>query len=66
MLGALIIPDDLASNLQSALKPGTVEVFYNAEDPAKQQYVENTSRRRCSGQRRLDQAVPRRPCSCST
>ncbi len=42
VLGALIIPDDLASNLQSALEPGTVEVFYNAEDPAKQQYVENT------------------------
>ncbi|MGH3994574.1 MAG: ABC transporter permease, partial [Pseudonocardiaceae bacterium] len=42
VLGALIIPDDLASNLQSTLQPGTVEVFYNAEDPAKQQYVENT------------------------
>jgi ABC-type transport system involved in cytochrome c biogenesis permease component len=42
VLGALIIPDDLASNLQSTLKPGTVEVFYNAEDPAKRQFVENT------------------------
>jgi ABC-type multidrug transport system permease subunit len=42
VLGALIIPDDLAANLQSTLEPGTVEVFYNAEDPAKQQYVENT------------------------
>ena len=42
VLGALIIPDDLASNLQSTLEPGTVEVFYNAEDPAKRQYVENT------------------------
>ena len=42
VLGALIIPDDLASNLQSTLKPGTVEVFYNAEDPAKKQFVENT------------------------
>ena len=42
VLGALIIPDDLASNLQSTLEPGTVEVYYNAEDPAKRQYVENT------------------------
>jgi ABC-2 type transport system permease protein len=42
VLGALIIPDDLASNLQSALEPGTVEVFYNAEDPAKKEFVENT------------------------
>ena len=42
VLGALIIPDDLAGNLQSGLEPGTVEVFYNAEDPAKQQFVENT------------------------
>jgi len=42
VLGALIIPDDLAANLQSTLKPGTVEVFYNAEDPAKKQFVENT------------------------
>jgi ABC-2 type transport system permease protein len=41
-LGALVIPDDLASNIQSALEPGTVEVYYNAEDPAKRQYVENT------------------------
>jgi ABC-type multidrug transport system permease subunit len=42
VLGALIIPSDLATNIQSSLKPGTVEVYYNAEDPAKQQYVENT------------------------
>jgi ABC-type multidrug transport system permease subunit len=42
VLGALIIPDDLASNLQSTLKPGTVQVYYNAEDPAKRQFVENT------------------------
>ena len=44
VLGALVIPDDLASNIQSALEPGTVEVFYNAEDPAKREYVENTIR----------------------
>jgi ABC-2 type transport system permease protein len=42
VLGALIIPKDLASNIQSQLEPGTVEVYYNAEDPAKRQYVENT------------------------
>jgi ABC-type multidrug transport system permease subunit len=42
VLGALVIPDDLADNLQSGLEPGTVEVFYNAEDPAKRQYVEST------------------------
>lgn len=44
VLGALIIPDDLATNIQTALEPGTVEVFYNAEDPAKRQFVENTIR----------------------
>ena len=44
VLGALVIPEDLAQNLQSTLEPGTVEVFYNAEDPAKRQYVENTIR----------------------
>jgi ABC-type multidrug transport system permease subunit len=42
VLGALIIPEDLASDLQSALDPGTVEVYYNAEDPAKKEFVENT------------------------
>jgi ABC-type multidrug transport system permease subunit len=44
VLGALVIPDDLSEKLQSGLEPGTVEVFYNAEDPAKQQFVENTIR----------------------
>jgi ABC-type multidrug transport system permease subunit len=42
VLGALIIPADLATNIQSSLEPGTVEVYYNAEDPAKRQFVENT------------------------
>jgi ABC-type transport system involved in cytochrome c biogenesis permease component len=42
VLGALVIPSDLATNIQSSLEPGTVEVFYNAEDPAKRQFVENT------------------------
>jgi ABC-type transport system involved in cytochrome c biogenesis permease component len=42
VLGALIIPGDLATNIQSSLEQGTVEVYYNAEDPAKRQFVENT------------------------
>ncbi|HEY1275130.1 MAG TPA: ABC transporter permease [Thermoleophilaceae bacterium] len=42
VLGALIIPKDITAKLQSTLEPGTVEVYYNAEDPAKKQFVENT------------------------
>jgi ABC-type multidrug transport system permease subunit len=42
VLGALIIPKDAATKLQSTLSPATIEVYYNAEDPAKKQYVENT------------------------
>jgi ABC-2 type transport system permease protein len=42
VLGALVIPANITEKLQSALQPGTVEVFYNAEDPAKKQFVENT------------------------
>jgi ABC-type multidrug transport system permease subunit len=42
VLGAVVIPEDAAKNLQSTLEPATIEVFYNAEDPAKKQYVENT------------------------
>ncbi len=41
-LGALIIPADLTQKLQSGLEPGTVDVYYNAEDPAKRRLVENT------------------------
>jgi ABC-type Na+ efflux pump permease subunit len=44
VLGALVIPGDIAEKLQSTLEPGTVEVFYNAEDPAKRRFVENTIR----------------------
>ncbi|MGE5636329.1 MAG: ABC transporter permease [Nocardioidaceae bacterium] len=44
VLGALIIPADLADKLQSTLEPGTVEVYYNAEDPAKRRLVESTIR----------------------
>ncbi len=42
VLAALIIPPDITEKLQSGLEPGTVEVFYNAEDPVKREYVENT------------------------
>ncbi|MFN2615775.1 MAG: ABC transporter permease [Thermoleophilaceae bacterium] len=42
VLGALVVPDNLVQDLQSTLKPGTVEVFYNAEDPAKKAFVQNT------------------------
>jgi ABC-type multidrug transport system permease subunit len=42
VLGALIIPKDLTEKLQSGLQSGTVDVYYNAEDPAKRQFVENT------------------------
>jgi ABC-type transport system involved in cytochrome c biogenesis permease component len=42
VLGALVIPADIARKLESGFQPGTVEVFYNAEDPAKRRFVENT------------------------
>ncbi|HEX2232645.1 MAG TPA: ABC transporter permease [Thermoleophilaceae bacterium] len=42
VLGALVLPEDITRRLDSGLRPGTVEVFYNAEDPAKKQFVENT------------------------
>ena len=42
VLGALVVPGSVVEDLQSTLKPGTVEVFYNAEDPAKRAFVENT------------------------
>ncbi len=41
-LGALIIPPDITRKIESGLEPGTVEVFYNAEDPGKRRFVENT------------------------
>ena len=44
VLGALVIPRDITRNLQSGFRQGTVEVFYNAEDPAKRRFVENTIR----------------------
>jgi ABC-type multidrug transport system permease subunit len=44
VLGALVIPADITRKLESGFHPGTVEVFYNAEDPAKRRFVENTIR----------------------
>jgi len=47
-LAALVIPADVTRALQSALslnartKPPTLEVYYNAENPLKRRYVENT------------------------
>ena len=46
VLAALIIPQDITQKLQAAasgtFEPATVEVYYNAEDPAKRSFVENT------------------------
>jgi ABC-type transport system involved in cytochrome c biogenesis permease component len=46
VLGALIIPRNLTADLQGAAAGGSqrpeVEVFFNAEDPAKLEFVENT------------------------
>jgi ABC-type multidrug transport system permease subunit len=42
VLGALIVPPDITSKLQSGLEPATVEVLYNAEDPVKAQLVQDT------------------------
>lgn len=47
VLGALVIPEDIVRRLQGTVNLSggerpTVEVFYNAEDPIKAQYVEST------------------------
>jgi ABC-type multidrug transport system permease subunit len=42
VLAGVVVPKDIASDLQSGLESGRLEVFYNGEDPAKQAYVENT------------------------
>ncbi len=42
VLGALIVPPDITQKLQGGVEPATLEVFYNAEDPAKQAFVEST------------------------
>jgi ABC-type multidrug transport system permease subunit len=50
VLGALILPSDITSKLESATSGsgGTpaVRVYYNAEDPAKQSFVDNTIKAR--------------------
>ena len=45
-LGALVLPEDATKRLQSTINlagsaPAVVEVYYNAEDPVKQRYVES-------------------------
>ena len=42
VLGAIVIPEDASEKLQSGLEPAEVEVFYNADDPVKAQYVRDT------------------------
>jgi ABC-type transport system involved in cytochrome c biogenesis permease component len=50
VLGALILPPDITQRLAAATtgtgKPARVEVYYNAEDPAKRAFVENTIKAR--------------------
>ena len=42
VLGALIVPPDITQKLQGGVEPATLEVYYNAEDPAKRAFVEST------------------------
>ena len=42
VLGALIIPPDITQKLQSGTGSATIEVLYNADDPAKRRFVEDT------------------------
>jgi ABC-type multidrug transport system permease subunit len=42
VLAALIVPADVTARLQAGLEPAEIEVVYNAEDPVKREYVENT------------------------
>jgi ABC-2 type transport system permease protein len=42
VLGALIIPPDLTQKLESGTGPATVRVYYNAEDPVKARFVQDT------------------------
>lgn len=46
VLAALILPPDIAEQLQSGREQPTVEVAYNGEDPVKQQFVESTIKAR--------------------
>jgi ABC-2 type transport system permease protein len=42
VLGALVLPPDLTHQLATGLKSAHVKVFYNAEDPVKQRFVQDT------------------------
>jgi ABC-2 type transport system permease protein len=42
VLGALVLPPNLTQKLASGLEPAHVKVFYNAEDPVKQRFVQDT------------------------
>ena len=42
VLAALVIPPDTTQKLEQGLEPATIEVLYNAEDPAKRAFVEST------------------------
>ncbi len=42
VLGAIVIPEDTTEKLQSGLEPAEIEVFYNAEDPVKADFVRDT------------------------
>jgi ABC-2 family transporter protein len=50
VLGALILPPDITRKIEAATtgngSPPHVQVFFNAEDPAKQRFVENTIKAR--------------------
>jgi hypothetical protein len=42
VLGALVLPRDLTHKLASGLEPAHVKVYYNAEDPVKARFVQDT------------------------
>jgi ABC-2 type transport system permease protein len=42
VLGALIIPADLTQKLEAGTGPANVRVYYNAEDPVKARFVQDT------------------------
>jgi ABC-type multidrug transport system permease subunit len=50
VLGALVIPADVSAKLQAAasgsFEPAHLQVYYNADDPAKQAFVDNTIKAR--------------------
>src|SRR2546421_8148585 len=50
VLAALVIPSDVTAKLQAAasgsFEPATLHVYYNADDPAKQAFVDNTIKAR--------------------